>query len=58
MSKINYEKYIEVAREKRWDWKNEKIIESNEIDFIWFDRKGLREFIKSIVESEKEKIER
>ncbi len=58
MSKIDYNKHIEIARDKCWDWKNENIIESNEIEFIWFDRKGLREFIKYIVESEKRKNEK
>lgn len=57
MSTINFSKYIEIARDKCWDWKNENIIESNEIEFIWFDRKGLREFIKSIIEETKTKTE-
>lgn len=50
--------YMDLAQEKCWDWKPETCWTSNEIEFIWFDRKGLTEFIKAIVENEKTKNEK
>lgn len=47
---INYKKYLDIAQDKCYDWKPETCWERKEIEFIWFDRKGLQEFIKSIVE--------
>ena len=51
-------KYIELAKDKCYDWRPTKHWECNEIELIYFDRKGLQEFINGIVESEKRKNEK
>ena len=51
-------KYQEMALELCEDWKPEKYWQSTEIEMIWFTKKQLSQFIKSIVESEKQKIEK
>lgn len=45
-------KYQEMALEICEDWKPEKYWQSTEIEMIWFTKKQLSQFIKSIIESE------
>ena len=51
-------KYQEMALEICEDWKPEKHWECKEIQTIWFTASQLNKFIKSIIESEKQKIEK
>lgn len=55
---INYKKFFGLAQDKCYDWKPEKQWVCKEIEFIWFDRKGLQEFIKNIIESTTENTEK
>ena len=51
-------KYQEMALELCEDWKPEKYWQNTEIEMIWFTKKQLSQFIKSIIEEEKQKIEK
>lgn len=55
---INYKKYFDIAQDKCYDWKPETCWERKEIEFIWFDKQSLQEFIKSIIESTTENTEK
>lgn len=56
--KEDLKKYQQMALELCEDWKPERYWESKEIETIWFTKKQLNQFIKHIIESEKQKIEK
>lgn len=50
MSKL----YLDAALEMCEDWKPERYWQNTEIEMIWFTKKQLNQFIKHIVEQEKQ----